>query len=122
MKSIDDVRGLEIIDINTFFYNYEGLPPEVQRAALSSFLHEGDEFVKEILDSVDIFDNELERATHSLKTMSKFIGAIRIVSICELLEQKLRAGDDDVLNQALAYEWEVLKELLENEDFIFKHK
>nr|WP_246223250.1 Hpt domain-containing protein [Alteromonas profundi] len=85
-------------------------------------MHEGDEFVKEILDSVNIFDNELERATHSLKTMSKLIGAIRIVSICELLEQKLRAGDDDVLNQALAYEWEVLKKLLENENFIFKHK
>ena len=123
MNSIKKLENVRVLDVNVFLFNYEGLSIDIQRSALDSFLSEGEGFVKKIISSAVSQEHELQRSLHSLKTMSRFIGASRIAVICELIEKLDKDNDEQLLANALAQEWAALKKVVEkNKIDLFENK
>ncbi len=109
-----DLKHLKVFDANTFQGNYEDLSSEIKSFALETYLQEGEEFLEIITSTQNCVDDEkMERALHSLKTMSKFVGATRISAICECIEEKNSGEDNSQLQTQLNEEWKAFKVVID---------
>lgn len=79
----------KLFDENVVNTNYEGLPEVMLIDGLESFLSEGQNYVNEMRYEDD---ETLVRHAHSLKSMSKMVGAMQLAMFCEEFESNKGAG------------------------------
>ena len=75
---------LAIFDEDVILENYEGMPEVLLIDGLESYCNEGQEYISE-LTKADTED--AHRYAHSLKTMSRMVGALRLGEMCEDYEK-----------------------------------
>jgi HPt (histidine-containing phosphotransfer) domain-containing protein len=75
---------LAIFDEDVILENYEGLPEVLLIDGLESYCAEGQEYISELTKADPV---EAHRYAHSLKTMSRMVGAMQMGDMCEDYEK-----------------------------------
>lgn len=95
---------LAIFDEEIVMENYEGLPEVLMIDGLESYCSEGTEYMGELLKSND---EDAHRIAHSVKTMSRMVGAMRLGQMCETYEKS--QGQCEYSKQDLIKEFNEVK-------------
>jgi HPt (histidine-containing phosphotransfer) domain-containing protein len=91
---------------------YAGLPPESLSEGIKLFIQQGEELAKEIGNNNNLVFEDRHQAFHSMKTMSRMVGAMQLGQICEQAEDTISSASLDTFCKPFLAEWSVVKKLL----------
>lgn len=97
-ESVSDPEALEFVDSDVLFGILSGMTPEIAEKLIHEFVDNIGAGTKSAIDAAKDNDHEnLERATHSLKSVSGTFGAMELHRLCSVLNEKSRNEDENSL-------------------------
>ncbi len=90
----------DVLDLN-LLHDLVGDDPETIQSMLNDFLGAAGSLIENLPAQMDKDHEEAHRAAHSLKSASRYAGAVRLGELAETIENALRQGENEIAVAAI---------------------